>query len=457
MNKIIHLLAVIFIFSWLFLPQQIAQAVGESCTGFNDCDPNNMCVSTSFWGGKKCYPKIGGGCNTDADCSQIQEHLNIFGAFCNANKAVDGYPGSCDVEINSQYTCTWRQEMTTTNPEINSSNTTGGCHSTEQPGSNCDPAQKPSSSNTGFTNTRVVCCCPAQATIEPDKKADYIIPQMSIKIDTVKLSQEAFCTGTENSGECHIPWIAEYINGVYKYGFGIGGILAAIMLMAGGLMWLVSAGDASRISQAKDLILGSIIGLLILSTSYIILTAVNPELAKLRPIKIGEIDLIEIEGDSSSSISLDVPATAAFLGINCGQDSVQEIVNKSKGKVTYSQEKRTQRSTDNKIYFDCSSYASFVRECAGLPTITAYTGTIFQDRIKFEDNDTANLTPGDLIGWPHDNTPGHVFIYLGDGLFGDAHGGSGKEPGNAIGNNYSLGELKDVANRKGPGQLYIKR
>ena len=157
---------------------------------------------------------------------------------------------------------------------------------------------------------------------------------MSIKIDTVKLSQEAFCTGTENSGECHIPWIAEYINGIYKYGFGIGGILAAIMLMAGGLIWLVSAGDASRISQAKDLILGSIIGLLILSTSYIILTAVNPDLAKLRPIKIGQIDPIEIEGDSSASISLDVSATAAFLGINCGQDSVQEIVNKSKGKVT---------------------------------------------------------------------------------------------------------------------------
>jgi cell wall-associated NlpC family hydrolase len=109
------------------------------------------------------------------------------------------------------------------------------------------------------------------------------------------------------------------------------------------------------------------------------------------------------------------------------------------------------------MYFDCSSYARFVRECAGLPTVTAFTGEIFKDRSEFKDNDTSNLKPGDLIGWPNDNTFGHVFIYLGDGLFGDAHGGSGKEPGKAIGNNYSLGELKDVVNRKGPGQLYIKR
>lgn len=314
MKKLYQFLTAIFIFSWLLLPQASTQAIGESCTSFHDCPPSNMCVSASTFGGKKCYPKIGGGCNTTADCGRIEKQLDIVGAFCNINKAVDGYPGSCDVNTDSNYTCSWRKEITTTNPEISTSNTTGGCYSNEGPGSDCDPAQKPSN-NSGFAHsTKVFCCCPGQ-TIAATKKADFIIPILSTNIDTVKLSQEVNCTGEDGSGECQIPWIAEYINGVYQYGFGIGGILAAIMLMAGGLMWLVSAGDASKITQAKDLILGSIVGLMILSTSYLILTMINPDLINMKPLKIGQIKKLEpiIDGSDSNSNAADTCINEAEL------------------------------------------------------------------------------------------------------------------------------------------------
>lgn len=76
--------------------------------------------------------------------------------------------------------------------------------------------------------------------------------------------------------------IADMIKGFYNYGIGIAGILAAIMLMAGGIIWLTSAGSSEKVSQAKNLLSGSIIGLVILFGSWIMLRTINPALVDFR-------------------------------------------------------------------------------------------------------------------------------------------------------------------------------
>lgn len=76
--------------------------------------------------------------------------------------------------------------------------------------------------------------------------------------------------------------IAGMIKGFYNYGIGIAGILAAIMLMAGGIIWLTSAGSSEKVSQAKNLLGGSIIGLVILFGSWIMLRTINPALVDFR-------------------------------------------------------------------------------------------------------------------------------------------------------------------------------
>ncbi len=84
------------------------------------------------------------------------------------------------------------------------------------------------------------------------------------------------------SGKMYSSLLAEYIKALYNYGLIIGSILAAVVLMGGGMLWLVSAGNDSRISQAKELITGSIVGLVILFSSWLILTTINPNLVKLK-------------------------------------------------------------------------------------------------------------------------------------------------------------------------------
>ena len=82
-------------------------------------------------------------------------------------------------------------------------------------------------------------------------------------------------------------YIAKMVQAFYNYGLSIGGILAAIVLMVGGVIWLTSAGSSDKVSQAKGLIMGSISGLILLFGAWIVLNTINPDLLnfKIRNIK----------------------------------------------------------------------------------------------------------------------------------------------------------------------------
>ena len=76
--------------------------------------------------------------------------------------------------------------------------------------------------------------------------------------------------------------IAKYIKVIYKYAIGIVGILAAVVLMIGGVMWIVAGGSATVIGEAKAWIGASLTGLLLALLSYTILATVNPALVDFK-------------------------------------------------------------------------------------------------------------------------------------------------------------------------------
>jgi len=83
-----------------------------------------------------------------------------------------------------------------------------------------------------------------------------------------------------------IPWIGEYIGGIYNYAIGIVGILAAVVLMFGGVIWLTAGGSPEKVKEAKSWIGASLSGLVLMLCSYMILYQINPDLVKLNPLKI---------------------------------------------------------------------------------------------------------------------------------------------------------------------------
>ncbi|MDD2680523.1 MAG: D-alanyl-D-alanine carboxypeptidase family protein [Patescibacteria group bacterium] len=215
---------------------------------------------------------------------------------CEAGLLSDNKVCCCQPQIN--YSCSWKPKYYTPGTGGGGVQATAGswsqaCQADETGGDDCDPAKKPSSTTSyGGRTTDYTCCCPGVDTHV--EKAKFTIPQLQIPIDGLTLST-AECTGPDNTGDCAIPWIAQYITFVYNYGLGIGGILAAVVLMAGGLLWLVSGGDVSKITQAKSLILGSITGLMILFGSYILLVQINPDLISMKSISLKMLEGIYIQ------------------------------------------------------------------------------------------------------------------------------------------------------------------
>lgn len=75
--------------------------------------------------------------------------------------------------------------------------------------------------------------------------------------------------------------IRKYISNFYKFAIGLTGILATIMFAIGGLIWLTSGGSATQVGKAKQLILGSLTGLVLALCSYMILNTINPNIVNL--------------------------------------------------------------------------------------------------------------------------------------------------------------------------------
>lgn len=98
--------------------------------------------------------------------------------------------------------------------------------------------------------------------------------------------------------------LANYIKAVYTYAVGAVGILAAVMLMIGGLRWILAGGNAGSISEAKEIIFASITGMVLVMTSFIVLNEVNPALTSMRITQIKPISGVNEAASSPVKSSL---------------------------------------------------------------------------------------------------------------------------------------------------------
>ncbi len=86
---------------------------------------------------------------------------------------------------------------------------------------------------------------------------------------------------TYEIGDAHyIKNLGCYIVGIYRYFASIAGILAAVMIMYGGIKYVISLGSQQKITDAKETIVAAMLGLALTLGSYMILYFVNPNLVK---------------------------------------------------------------------------------------------------------------------------------------------------------------------------------
>ncbi|MFA6416598.1 MAG: hypothetical protein WCW61_00200 [Patescibacteria group bacterium] len=163
-----------------------------------------------------------------------------------------------------------------------------------------------------------ICCCvkeSSETTISATPK--FEIPELQINLPGLNLTQPECTQGGNGEYTCKVNWLGEYLNWIYNYALKIAGILAAVMLMAGGLLWLISGGDAGKVGQAKEIIIGSITGLIILMSSYVLLVQVNPNLVKFPAITLGALSNQEVTEIIKSK---DSGGANTYMGAGCATD-----------------------------------------------------------------------------------------------------------------------------------------
>lgn len=120
--------------------------------------------------------------------------------------------------------------------------------------------------------------------------ADWTIPDLQIKFsDNIFSNVECSKDAQGNPTECQVRWIAEYVQAIYKYLIGIIGILAVVVMMFGGVRWIVAAGNAASITEAKAWIGASLTGLVLVLASYTILYYINPNLISFKALGISMV------------------------------------------------------------------------------------------------------------------------------------------------------------------------
>ncbi|MFA5022172.1 MAG: hypothetical protein WC508_03775 [Patescibacteria group bacterium] len=72
--------------------------------------------------------------------------------------------------------------------------------------------------------------------------------------------------------------IREGIMAVIRILLGFLGIIAIVIMLYGGFVWLISAGNEEKVGQAKKIITAGVIGLVIIFVSYALATFVVSQL-----------------------------------------------------------------------------------------------------------------------------------------------------------------------------------
>ncbi len=127
---------------------------------------------------------------------------------------------------------------------------------------------------------------------EPKKPRKVILPTLSVSIPEFPKFSTIKCD--EGNSDCSIPWIAEYIGAFFKYSILAITILAVVVLMMGGAMWLTAAGNSQRVSEAKTWVINSLGGLILSLGSFLLLNTINPDLTTLKSINVKYIKLIDL-------------------------------------------------------------------------------------------------------------------------------------------------------------------
>lgn len=137
------------------------------------------------------------------------------------------------------------------------------------------------------------------------------------------------------------PTFPQWISYIFQFSVMMGGVTAFFSLLYGGFKYIASRGSPLAITEAKDHIISSLIGLLLLLSVYLIATVINPQLTiiELDPkdmANIGQTSDIPPPPPEETEISEELSFGAVIDRIFHEDDSLNKIYVMASSTKTYS-------------------------------------------------------------------------------------------------------------------------
>jgi len=121
-------------------------------------------------------------------------------------------------------------------------------------------------------------------------------------------AETAYCYADSPKFQLNIPIgtltevgdLPTYINTIYTWLLPAAALVAVVMMMLGGLQYVLSRGKEKYISKGKERITNAITGLVLLLSVFVILNLIDPRLTSLNPLKIPMIKEVTLLDPASS-------------------------------------------------------------------------------------------------------------------------------------------------------------
>lgn len=113
-------------------------------------------------------------------------------------------------------------------------------------------------------------------------------PQLGVEIPGLNFSP-AVVAGKNIA----VNYLGEYINAVYVWLLSAGAILAIVMIMIGGLEWIIAHGNSTGVEKAKKRISNALIGMVLLLCAYTIAFLIDPSTVQFKTLDLAQIERIE--------------------------------------------------------------------------------------------------------------------------------------------------------------------
>lgn len=107
-----------------------------------------------------------------------------------------------------------------------------------------------------------------------------------------------------------IPWLGEYIAGIYTFAMIIASVLAVVVIIVSGVRIIVSGGGEQKSAGYKG-IAGAVVGLLIAWGSYAILYTISPDLTAFKALKVRYVAPVDMPPDLGESMDESGPTGVA--------------------------------------------------------------------------------------------------------------------------------------------------